>query len=319
MIRTHILRGETGAVCDLPLPAAFSAGPDDVVWVDMEAPTPEEIALLSERWQFHPLAIEDCIHAQRRAKFERYATHGFLVFQALDRSTEEELDTVGVCVFLRRHLVVTVRPPTITALDHVLDALKRYPEQVGNSTDRLLHAILDASIDEFTLVMYQLEEKVDVLEALAAGMDQERLVDGLVRVRRALLHLRRIILPLREVIRRFTGEDNPDVRAEERIYFRDVLDHVDVIADTTHLLLDICNGALQVHANVVNERLNQVMKYMAIVSTLLLPMTVISGAFGMNFKLIPISDDPDGFWIAIGMMVACAGLLLGIFRYRRWF
>ena len=87
----------------------------------------------------------------------------------------------------------------------------------------------------------------------------------------------------------------------------------------TALLLDICNGALQVHNNAVNERLNQVMKYMAIVSTLMLPMTVISGTFGMNFDVIPISHHGYGFWMAVGLMLASAAALLAIFRARRWF
>jgi magnesium transporter len=160
---------------------------------------------------------------------------------------------------------------------------------------------------------------VDALEDKATAHDQVGLVEDLVWVRRDILTLRRLSLPQIELVRRFVDADATDLGGGAPIYFRDVLDHLTIIQEHTGLLLEVCNGALQVHTNAVNERLNQVMKYMAIVSTLLLPMTVISGTFGMNFDVIPISHQVYGFWIAVGMMVGSAAFLLAVFRARRWF
>lgn len=320
MIRTHILYDDGRVDCDAPLEAASEPPPNTTVWVDMLAPNPEELRLLSEMWRFHPLAVEDVTHLQKRSKYERYPTHGFLVTQALDRTTPNDpLDTVPISVFLRPSLVVSVRPRNVAAVDRVVQALATYPERVGSHADRLVHALIDAVIDEYTATLYEFEERVDTLEAQASRAEGEQLVEALVRVRRDLLMLRRMTLPQIEVVRRFVDAEPTDLGGGARIYFRDVLDHLNIIVDQTNLLLEVCNGTLQVHINAVNERLNKVMKYMAIVSTLLLPMTVISGTFGMNFDVIPIQHQVYGFWMAVGMMMASAVILLAIFRARRWF
>jgi magnesium transporter len=318
MVRTHLLHPDGIVNCDAKLHATVPDGA--TVWVDFESPTPEELVPLAERWHFHPLAIEDCVHEQKRSKFERYPSHGFLVLAALDRSTPAEpCDTVGICIFLRPGLVVTVHHGALASVEAVREALQKYPDQVGNSSERLLHAIVDAVIDEQTELMYEFETRVDLMESLASKPRDPEFMDSLMRVRRDLLALRRIVMPTREVVRRFSDADNPEMSAEGRMYFRDVLDHVEAISEATSLLLDVCNGAVQAHANAVNERLNQIMKYMAIVSTLLLPMTVISGAFGMNFADIPFAQHPHAFYLALGLMGLSTGILLAIFRARRWF
>lgn len=319
MIRAYIVHPDGKVECDVAHHVAPPAAA--TLWIDLEAPTLAEIALLSSRWEFHPLAIEDCTHPQSRPKFERYPTHGFLVLAALNRTTlDVPCDTVGICVFVRPELVVSVHRDPLAAVNVVRASLAAYPDRVGRTPERVLHALADATIDELTQLLYHFEARVDVLEVAASRpRGGAGLVEPLIRVRRNLLALRRIVLPTREVIRRFIDVDNPEISADGRMYFRDVLDHVEVLSDTSALLLEVCNGALQIHANAANERLNQVMKYMAIVSTLMLPMTVIGGAFGMNFKTIPLSDHPQGFVIALALMLACASLLLAIFRARRWF
>ncbi|MFZ5478920.1 MAG: magnesium/cobalt transporter CorA [Myxococcota bacterium] len=319
MIRTHHLHDRT-PMADAPLALAFQLPEEGAVWVDIESPTAEDIELLAKRFQFHPLAVEDCIHPQKRSKFERYPTHSFVVIQALDRSTPDDpLDTVGIEVFIRPKLVVTVRSQPLTAIDAVTKALSDYPERVGTTAERLLHALLDAVIDETTAMLFLFEEQVDELERRRPDPKRKGPVEELIRLRRDLLTLRRITLPQREVIRRFVDADNTDISAEGRMYFRDVLDHVEFISDETQLLLDVCNGSIQLHVNAANDRLNQVMKYLAVVSTLLLPMTIISGAFGMNVVDIPFAEHPHAFWVVVGVMLACVFGLLAIFRARRWF
>lgn len=319
MIRTHLLHDDGRVEGNAPIDLACAPPGDTTVWVDMLEPTPEELALLSQRWRFHPLAIEDVTHAQKRSKYERYPDHAFVVTQALDRTTDDLLDTVPISIFLRPGLVVSVRHKPVAAVESVFGVLATFPERVGPHADRILHALLDAVIDEYTTTLYTLETRVDKLEEQATEHDTMGLVEDLVWVRRDLLSLRRMTLPQIELVRRFVDADNGELGGGARIYYRDVLDHLTIIQEQTALLLDICNGALQVHANAVNERLNQVMKYLAIVSTLALPMTIISGIFGMNFDVIPISHHGFGFWIAVGLMLTSAAGLLAIFRHRRWF
>lgn len=316
MVRIHLLRdGEVQLDVRLSL---VDLRPDMGVWVDIESPTAEDLALLGARFGFHPLAIEDCVHPQKRAKFERFPSHGFLVLQPLDRSTPADpLDTVGFCVFVRPDAVVSVRQGQVYTTESVVKHFGTWPQHVGNTGERVVHALIDHMIDEYTEVLWELEERVDALEA-RAGVLQEGVMDECVRVRRDLLTLRRIALPQRDVVRRFVDAD-AEISPDARMYFRDVLDHVEFVHDETNLLLDVVNGAMQLQASVIDNRMNAVMKYMAVVSTILLPMTVISGAFGMNFDVIPWSHVTWGFWAAVSAMLTSAAALLVFFRWRRWF
>ncbi len=318
MIRTHILHHDGRVEANASIELACAPQPDATVWVDLFKPTHEEIALLTAMFHFHPLAVEDVTHGQKRSKYERYPNHTFVVTQALDRTTDDLLDTEPISIFLRPGLVVSVRAKEIAAVERVFKTLATFPERVGSDADSIVHALVDAVVDEYTNALYDLEKRVDALTEQATQPEQIGLVEDLVWVRRDLLMLRRMTLPQIELVKRVVESDGqPNDLA--RIYFRDVLDHLTTIQEQTALLLDVCNGALQVHSNVVNERLNQVMKYLAIVSTLALPWTVVSGIFGMNFDVIPISHHGYGFWMAVAIMIASAAVLLVLFRARRWF
>lgn len=317
MIRSHLLLPNGEVRHEVGPRLAFNPPADGVVWVDFEAATRDEIALLSTHWAFHPLAIEDCQNPQRRAKYERYATHVFIVALALEPSTEEPLDTVPVCMFLRGNLVVSVHPKPLGPVTRVVHHLDDRAHPVGCAPERVVHAILDAMIDEYTPLLDAYEEELDELEVRAGVNPSREVLDGLIGVRRDLLIMRRMFLPHEEVVRRLM--DSAETSDENRLYYRDVLDHLMVVGDTVSLLLDVANGAMAVHTNTTNDRLNKVMKYLAVISTLMLPMTVISGVFGMNFDVIPASHASWGFWGAVGMMACSAAALTGWFKWKKWF
>ncbi len=316
MIRVHLLPPGELHIDDPAEPGNLPPGVP--AWLEVEAPTPDDLAILTARLGFHPLAVEDCVHPQRRAKFERYPTHGFLVLQPLNRATPDELlDTVGICVFVRPNLVVSVRQAAVLPTDAVVRHLREWPEHAGAGAERVIHALLDTITDDYTELLWDLEARVDALER-RAGSTANGVMDELIHARRDLLTMRRIMLPQREVIRRFVDAD-AEVSPDARMYFRDVLDHVEFVHDETNLLLDVVNGAMQLQASVIDNRLNAVMKYMAVVSTIMLPMTVISGAYGMNFDVIPWAHAPWGFATAVGMMLSSGAGLLAFFRWKRWF
>lgn len=323
-MRCHLFSGDAPLACDVPLDEALAGigdgGPAGTsLWVDIEAPTDADLDVLLHTFHFHSLAVEDCHNPQRRSKYERYASHTFLVINALDRSTQHEpLDLVAICVFVRPRLVVTVRPQPIAAVDGLLARLQVDADRDVGTTERLLHAMIDAVVDEFLPLLDAYEEELGELQR-RVGEPGTVVLDRLVTVRRELLVIRRIVLPHIEVIRRIVDPETTDVTPEIRLYFRDVLDHAMIVSDTDALLLEVVNGALQLHANAVNERLNEVMKFLTITSVLMLPWTVISGIFGMNFDIIPIAHQRFGFYVALTGMVVSAGALGWYFRRKGWF
>lgn len=316
MIRTTLIFGDGHRTRTEGLALASNPPPDATVWVDVLATSAAGLAKLPPEWRFHPLALEDCIHPQRRSKYERFPHHTFIVMQALDTSTDAALDTTAVRIFLQGRLVVTVHDRPVPALERVVELLDLDGERVGTGADRLLHALLDAVIDEFIPLLERWEDELDAIENRAARDHELNVLPELVELRRQVLVLRRMVLPQHEVLRRIL--EGFDASEPGALYFRDVLDHVNVISDSAALLVDLCAGAIEVQQERANARLNRVMKYLALVSTMLLPMTVISGAFGMNFDHIPDSHSPYGFWHAVVLMLASAAALVVWFRRKRW-
>lgn len=319
MVRTHILLADGHVQVDDGVSLAKNPPDGATIWVDVITSSHLGLAALPPAWDFHPLALEDCINLQRRAKYERYPKHGFAVFLALDTGTAELLDTSPICVFVQPGRIVSVHERPLSAIDRVDKLVLQDTGMLGAGSDRVIHALIDAVIDEFLPLLRSWEERLDVLaeQASSTGDEYDRaIVEELVCIRRNLVNTRRIMLPQLEVIKRM--RDSVPESEQARHYYQDVVDHVEAIIETCQLCNEVCNGALQVHADRSNERLNRVMKYLAIVSTLLLPMTVVSGVFGMNFDVIPTAHQPLGFWAAVGMMLGSAAGLVGWFRYKSW-
>jgi magnesium transporter len=319
MMSTHLLHSDGRIEWNTRHDLALTCPQNTTVWVDIEVGEEQDIEALESlklQWSFHPLAIEDCVHPQSRAKYERYPNHDFLVLLGLDHATEAPLDTLPICVFLKGRLLVTYRSREVRAVETVKKRIQG--DGIIAGADRLVHALLDTLIDEFIPLLDEYESSLDELEHQAIQSARAEILDQLVKVRRDLLHIRRILGPFQEVIRRYTDEERGEVEADCKLLFRDVQDHILAIQDLVSVRLEICNGAIQTHNNATNERLNKVMKYLAVVSTLALPMTIISGIFGMNFDVIPTTHHANGFYSAIIMMFSVAAVLLGIFRWRRW-
>ena len=318
MMRCHLFMGANPIQSDVTLEEGLAAPDGSHLWVDIEDPQEADLVVLRDQFRFHHLAIEDSHNPQRRSKYERYATHNFLVLNALDRTTQHDpLDLVAICIFIRPKLLVTVRPKSVQAVDRVLDHVHLDPDAGVHTTERLLHAIIDAVVDEFLPLLDDYEEELSELQA-RVGEAGTTVPDRLVTIRRELLVVRRIILPHLEVVRRLTDPETTDISPEIRLYFRDVLDHAMIVNDTDALLLEIVNGTLQLHANVVNERLNEVMKFLTIASVVMLPWTVISGIFGMNFDIIPFAHQQFGFYVAVMAMLGTGAGLYGYFRRKGW-
>lgn len=317
MMEIHLIHTDGRVESGVSLLAAMHVPQDCTVWVDIEGVGEEELGMMRTQWCFHPLAIEDCVNRQLRAKYERYPTHDFLVLLALDHRTDEDLDTLPICLLMRQRLVVSVRQAPVVAVSSVKQRMDAEHSTLAYSQDRLVHAFLDAVVDEFMPLLDRYEEWLDDLERRLCADTSPKMMTDLISIRRELLHLRRILTPFHELIRRYSDREG-GMSPECQLLFRDVHDHILVLQDLVSVRLEICSGAIQTHNNATTEQLNKTMKYLAVASTLGLPMTIISGVFGMNFEVIPITHHALGFYIAVGMMIVTSALLIGLFRYRRW-
>jgi len=289
----------------------------DWVWVDALAPDQTTIDRLAVSFDLHPLAVEDLAHPQTRAKLDIYP--GSLFFAWLtprcregDGVVVDELD-----VFLGQRYLITVHDGPIPAIDHIVSEAGK---TLRSGADWTLHAIIDLQVDATMPLVDDIGEALNTIEdaMLESSPRQEDLRD-LHQVRRQLVRLHRIVAPERDVLHSLARER--DVVSEEAYrYFLDVSDHVARVLDSIETYQDVGASVMDVYLSAQNNRMNEIMKQLTVVATIFMPLTLISGIYGMNLVvgMKPSPLNPSSFWIVVASMLAIAAVMSAYFRKKKW-
>jgi len=321
MLRTFFLAADGTLLKDLDRMSLRQAleSRKGVLWVDLEDPAPEETEILGPAvFDFHPLAIEDCLHSQSRPKIDDYDEYLFLVFHAWKKEGEgvrlEEID-----FFLGRNYVVSYHVEPRASRSALADKIEKDPKLVlGHGSDMLLHQILDLMVDKYTMVVDTLDDRVDALEEEILENATEETLKKVLVLKKDLQELFRTIRHQRDVTSSLCREGHPIISKKARTFLRDVYDHVVRVHDTVEGLRDEVAGARDAYLSMVSVRMNSVMKGLSLVATIILPLTFVTGVYGMNFHHMPLLDHPVGFWITCGMMAGLAVVMYAWFRKRGW-
>jgi magnesium transporter len=291
---------------------------DSLVWLDLEDPDDSELRLLEREFDFHPLAIEDTLHRDQRAKVEVYGDHSFLVMHAL-RLEGEDLRDSEVHVFVGAGFLVTLRYPPAFDMSVVRRRLEKQGDLAREGGGALLYALLDEVVDDYFEVVERLEDASEDIETLVFSDQQvPDLQERIFRLKKQVLAFRRAVLPLREVLDLL--QEEPGVVTDAlRPYYRDVADHVIRVLEFIDNVRDLLGTALGAYLSQVGNRLNQVAKQVTSWAAIILVPTLIAGIYGMNFaEPLPRFETSYGFWVALGMMVVTGLILYVVFRRRGW-
>jgi len=296
---------------------------DGFVWVSLEAASEEEInSILGGVFKFHPLAIEDCLSpGYQVAKIDDFSDYIFLITHAI--KSDERLDTLEpleLDFFLGENFLVTCfTDAEIPAIEKTWERIIRDNRISKNGADFLCHTILDEVVDEYMPLIDSMETEVEWIEDSAMEKPTPATLQRLLSLKHSIMSLRRIIAPQREVMNRLSRDEFPQIDAQSLIYFRDIYDHLVRIQDLADIIRDIVSGSLDIYLNSTSLRLNEIMKALTIVSTVFLPLSFITGAFGMNFINIPGAQTTNGFLITCAILVALGVAMLLYFRKKHWF
>jgi magnesium transporter len=286
-------------------------------WLDIHTPNDEDIALLREVFGFHPLALEDSSTFNQRPKIDAYDDFALLVVYG---STHDEDDLVEVHCFTSERFLVTVRRdgcPAFTKLQH------RYMERGDALHDEtmLLYHVVDGLVDSFFPALADLDDRIDDLESEIHEQAHEGQLKEIFALKRRLVGLRKMITPQRDMFAQLVGGviDIPGMSRDSERYFRDVYDHLIRLTDMIDSYRDLLSGATDVYLATVADRRDQVMKQLTIIATVFLPITFITGFFGMNFGwMIEHIGGGGAFAIGVASMLATVIAILAFFRNRRW-
>ena len=289
------------------------------LWVDLSAPTDAEFRLLGDLFAFHPIAVEDAHSALQFPKVEPYPGYLYIVLHGIDLTKgRAQFATRDVDFFLGRNYVVTVHDGQSRSIGRLRELCDRHERILSEGPVALLHRIVDAMVDNYRPAIEELEARLDKLENLAFT-GHENIVRKVITLKRELSTLRRVIMPQRDVIGRLARREFPAISDEMAFRFRDVYDHMARYADEAMLFQERVTGIHEVNLATVSNRLNRVMKVLTVMSTIFLPLTVLTGVWGMNINIPHFPGGPDAqfWWITGAMLVVIVGML-AVFRRLRW-
>jgi magnesium transporter len=255
---------------------------DEFFWLDLLSPSSGELQQLRDMLDLHPVAVEALAEPHQRPRLDPYESYVVLVFYGVGGDERADLDPIEVRMLISGSYIVTVHGEACEHLDRLRDHFER---GVQGGEAFVVYKVLDALADSFFPALAAVDEEIDEVEDAIVSHADERQLQRIFELKRELVGLRRIATPQRDLLARTIDEisELPGLVADKRDYFRDVYDHMIRVSDLIDSYRDLLTGALDVYLSTVSNRLNVVMERLTIVATIFLPLSVLTGFFGMNF------------------------------------
>lgn len=298
------------------------------LWLDLEAPTPEETKMvLEDVFHFHPLSVEDCVIASPSPKVEEYnpkedelfSAYLFMVFHAVNYSRRDGVfDTNELNFFIGRNFLVTYHTVPIRAITSVEERSVRGTIHIARGPDRIAHQLLDTIVDHYKPALEELSVEIAELEQEALRNPAKETLNKIIQIKKEVLHLRQIIGPQREVISRFARGEFRLIRARVVPYYRDVYDALFHISNLAQNYMDSLTAILQVYLNMSSNQTGEVVKLLTLITVITTPLMIVGTWYGMNFTHMPEIDHPHAYALVGVSTVLFTLATIFYFRKRRW-
>jgi magnesium transporter len=292
---------------------------NDFLWFDLHNPHEDDIALLREEFDFHPLAIEDIVRQHQRPKIDAYDGYYFLVVYALHYDeASSNIHTHPLHLFIGTNYIVSVHSGAIHIIDETMRRWERHQDEIGRGGGAVLYHVLDAIIDEYFPVIDRIAERIEDIEEQIFERFDPAALQEILRLKRELLMIRRVAAPERDVLNVLIRREVPIFDQSTIQYMQDVYDHIIRITDSIDTYRDLLSSTLDAYLSVQSNQLNQVVKVLTIASIVLMTNALIAGIYGMNFEFMPELSWPFGYPLALGLMALLTLALIFLFRRLRW-
>ncbi|MGG0449252.1 magnesium/cobalt transporter CorA [Priestia aryabhattai] len=316
MIKTYLYDDETKEmVTNLDLGDVHEKlrNPDNLLWIDLYDVHGQELAQIAKLFDFHPLAIEDCLHDSPRAKMDDYEDYKFFVFHALryNEESDDEITTLELNAFVGSNYVVTIHKHKMGWLRKMDAVCSRYPKFMNRGADFLLYALIDGITDEYFPILDRIDMRIDELEDEIYNKEVRGVTEEFLALKRTIILIRRVILPQRRIFLTVNGKWKFDIREENVPFYIDLLDHLERIVDSAETFRDLVNSALDTYYSITNATSSEKLNVLTLISTIMLPLTFVTGFFGMN---VPIPYQ-NSHWATAVIIVILIVLTWGMWKY----
>jgi magnesium transporter len=300
---------------------AVSEDESRVTWVNVcGIHRVENLEVLGHCFGIHPLILEDIISTDQRPKVEDLDEYLYILLKQLDYDEARgEVSLEQVSIILGPNYVLSFQETGRNHLEPVVERLRNSRGRLRKmGADYLAYAILDVVIDRYFVVLEKTGFRIEVLEEALVGSPERALVHPIHHLRREMILLRRSTWPLREAIASLERRESPLIKDSTMIYLRDLYDHTVQVIDTVETYRDILTGMLELYLSSVSNRLNAVMKVLTIIATIFMPLTFLTGVYGMNFRYMPELEWQYGYPLVWAVMLLMAWAMLTYFKAKRW-
>lgn len=293
-----------------------------ITWINVDGVQKEDVESICTGYGVHPLIQEDIISIGQRPKMDEidgiiYTLMYMLYYNEKTCSVEQE----QISIILGKNFVLSFQDDDVKdVFDPIREKLKMQNSKLRQSAgDFLFYSMIDLVVDNYFIVMEKLGENIESVEEQIIQKHSTTIMAQINQLRKEMITLKRNMNPVRDLVSGIMRSESPMLNERVQKYFKDVYDHIVQASDLAENYREMVMGLQDLYLNNVNLKMNEVMKYLAIVTTLMAPATVIGGIFGMNFEVIPLTHQKTGFYITVSVMVIIAIIMLYYFWARGWF
>ncbi|MDD4874385.1 MAG: magnesium/cobalt transporter CorA [Dehalococcoidales bacterium] len=299
--------------------AAFESK-QGLLWVDITEITEEDGLFMERVFRFHHLAVEDCvspkIHPPKIDDFDEYL---FMILHGVNYAVESEVvETAEIAIFIGKNYVVSAHSYPLLSVEATKQMVERDGQPMKRGADFLAYSIVDSLVDNVLPTVDKMTEIAEDIEEEIIRNPQQSTLEAILKLKRSSVHLHRVMAPQREVLNRISRGDFGIIKGDARIFYRDIYDHIVRIEDLNQTVRDMSDNTLSTYLSSVANRQNEVMKVLSIVAAIFLPLSLITGIFGMNFVNMPELNLSWGYYGVLGLIGFAILSVIGIFWARGW-
>ena len=292
-----------------------------VTWINIDGIHQLEIIeKIGKHFNIHPLVLEDIANTGQRPKIEDFVDYIFLTLKMLRYSeSEKETKVEQVSVILGSNFVISFQESEGDVFDSIRERIRADKGRIRKmGSDYLSYALMDAIVDNYFTILEKLGDRIEVFEEELVVNPKPETLQAIHDLKREMIFLRKSVWPLREVINRLERWESSLISKSTAIYFRDVYDHTIQVIDSVETFRDMLSGMLDIYLSSVSNKMNEVMKVLTIIATIFIPLTLVAGIYGMNFRFMPELEMAVGYPIVLLIMLCVGVVMILYFRKKRW-
>jgi len=327
-VKTLILDGEVVRTTSVYAEVAEAHAAGRSFWIELDDRDPEADGFLETVLKIHPLAIEDVWNDVGLPKVEDFGDYVQIIIHAVredDRASKElplELSELDILIG-KNFLVTHAHDEQVCAITPIQAEITRNARLLKKGPAWVAHAVMDRMVDEYLPLIDRFDTQIEEIEEsiLAGGAgdkNDDDLIPQIIRIKRSLQMLRRTTIYQREILLRLARAEFDEIPRDLVPFYRDVYDHFARVTELVDSYRELVTSLLEAHLSMQSNKMNQVMKRLTIISTIMLPLSLIAGIYGMNFERMPELKWTYGYPFALGLMLLVTVTILGGFRYKRW-